>query len=194
MDIKIVDSTGTEKGLKISNKNRAQVDATTKTLATDASIEGKAYNINTGTITLTSANKSALLYVKNNEDKDMIIDEILLIIGASTGGSGSGEVSISSNPTGGTIISGATEVEIKANRNFGSSRVLDADCFKGAEASTCTGHSLFAESSRSSFPTVISFDGGNVVIPKGSSMCVEFTPPTGNTSMEIKTAVILYIN
>jgi hypothetical protein len=34
---------------------------------------GNAYNFNTGSVTLTSANKSALMYMKNTGTKDIII-------------------------------------------------------------------------------------------------------------------------
>ena len=97
------------------------------------------------------------------------------------------------NPNTGTIISGATDVDIVSNRNFGSNRELVKDTFKGAEGTTLTNGDDFASTTRSSGSTVIHFDGDVIVLPKGTSLGVNVTPQASNTSMVVKVAIIGYL-
>lgn len=83
-----------ESGVKNSNKaevdgnNRLQTKATTETRQSEAANNGDSYNLNTGTIALTTDSQSALAYIKNNGDKPLHVEAIGCLIGNSTGGSG----------------------------------------------------------------------------------------------------------
>lgn len=189
----ILDGTGSGKRAKVDENNRLQVFCVSETLNLEAARSGESYNINTGAITLTSANKSAVLYIKNNEDKQFIINEIIVILGASTGGTGDLTVELIRNPTLGTIVSGAVDADIISNRDFGSSKVLVADVFKGAEGNTITDGTNFGDTTRSSASTVVTFDADVVVLPKGTSIGVNVTPQSSNTSMSVKVAVVGYL-
>jgi len=191
--MQIIDSTGTKTGAKVDVGNRLFTNALTVEEQSEAAGNGESFNINTGDITLTSATESSVLYLKNNETRDLIISNIIYLFGASTGGSGDIVVTVVKNPTAGTVISDETAVDINSNKNFGSSITLAADVYKGAEAKTLTG-GTDAFSSRiqdGKFPYVIGT--GDVVLPKGSSIGFQVTPQTGNTSMILQIALAVHL-
>lgn len=193
----IIESGGiTPNKLIIDEKGRANVYAVTETIVENAAENGDSFNINTGTINLTSANKSALLYLKNNGEEDIVISTIGYLIGNSTGGSGDLLAEVLRNPTSGTIVSGASNVEINVNKNFGSSQSLMVDAYKGAEANTFTDGEIAYKSLLSGAARGYVIATGSVVIPNGSSVGIELTPQTGNTSMDIQVflSIIKYKN
>jgi len=189
----IQDGTGKGYLAKVDNENRLFTQSVTTSSQEHASELGLAYNINTGIITLTNATKTPVLYLKNNEDYELVIDTVLYMTGASTGGSGNILVEIVRNPTAGTIISGASAVEMNANRNFGSSRSLSVNAYKGATGSTLTDGTKFIESILATATQRVAVSVGAIIIPKGSSMAIQITPPTGNTSMATEWAISCYL-
>lgn len=183
----IQDGTGSGYTQKVDNENRAWVNSLATQAEEGASQDGQAFNINTGLITITNAStKNAVLYLKNNEDLDFVIVQLIYQTGASTGGSGNMYVDVLRNPTAGTIVSGASAVEISANRNFGSSRALSATAYKGATGTTFTDGTKFFETILATATQRIAVTAGAVVIPKGSSIGINFTTPAGNTSMAVE--------
>lgn len=190
----IVDGTGTGNQAKIDTRNRLQVHSVNEPEGLDANRLGSAYNMNTGELTLTSANESAVLYFKNNESKDYIIEAIVVGLGPSTGGASTDIpiIKVIRNPTAGTIVDDASNVSINSNRNFGSSNTVSADVYKGAEAKTLTDgddHLFFYQPANGRLFAAI-----NEVIPKGKSLGVKITPQASNTSMTCYVALIGYLN
>jgi len=184
----IQDGAGTGSQAKVDNLNRLHTDAKSTSTLEYSSLKGDAYNFNTGSMTLTTAGESAIGYFEYLDDMPFVIEEILFIIGPTTGGTGDGTAKIYRNPTGGTIVSGAVPIEVAANRDFSSSKQLVANMYEGAEGNTITGGTIFASTSRSSFGTVITFDGGPIVLRKGNTLAISWEPPTGNTSQAVKVA------
>jgi|DEB0MinimDraft_6_1074348.scaffolds.fasta_scaffold38448_2 hypothetical protein len=193
--MKIDSGTGNGKSVKIDDQNRMYVDAITFNRAEEEVERGNGYNINTGVINLTSANKSAVLYMKNNEDDPLVVTALFYMWGTSTGGTGDVLVTMLRNPSAGTIISNAVAAEMAGvNRNFGSNKSLSADIYKGAEGNTFTNgdkviESLLDQGARRTVLTV-----GDVVIPKGSSLGIDITPATGNTSLDVEFAISCFID
>lgn len=177
---------------EVDKNGRLQVKAISGGFNVDAAINEENYNINTGRFNLTTANKSSVFYMKNNETKDFIIQEILVIIGSSTGGSGDYQIDIIKNPTAGTIVDNATTADVIENRNFGSARGLIADVYKGAEGYTITDGSTFAESLRST-AAAVSFDADVIILEKSNSIGVEITPQSGNTSVTVSVAIVGFL-
>lgn len=178
---------------KVDIHKRLHVDAITFGRAEQEAEIGNGYNINTGVINLTSANKSGVLYFKNNEKDDIVISGIFLPFGNSNS-SGDVLVSILRNPTTGTVVSDETAAEMAAvNRNFGSNFTLTADIYKGAEGKTFTNGDKVIE-------TIVQ-DGqrtaliiGDIILPKGSSIGFDITPPTSNTSMDVQIAFNVFLD
>lgn len=182
----ITDGTGTGYDAKVDNTNRLHTHAVTENKVEYASSRGDSYNINSGTMELTTANESSVLYFKNNGNYESHIASIGFLLGNSTGGSGDFNIAIVKNCSLGTLVSDAIDVAINQNKNVGSSQQLTIDAYKGGEGKTLEDgtdlyYSLVAGSGR---PYVIST--GTVVIPKGGSIGVKVTPQTGNTSMNLQ--------
>lgn len=190
----IQDATGNGYGAKVDSSNRLHVDSIGTDREAFSSQAGLSFNLNTGIITLTNAaTKNAVMYVVNNEDYPLIITNLFYQTGASTGGSGNILVDIVRNPTTGTIVSGATAVDINVNRNFGSSRALAVTAYKGATGLTFTNGTKALESILATATQRIAVSAGAITLPKGSSIGINLTTPTGNTSMAVEFAIACYL-
>ena len=190
----IQDGTGKSYAAKVDVNGFLHVDSVSTDRESYNSQKGYSFNINTGLITLTNAaTDNAVLYVKNNEDSPLVLTNVFYQTGASTGGSGNIIVSVYRNPTTGTIVSGASAVEINANRNFGSSRTLAIDAFKGATGTTFTNGTKALESILATATQRIAVSAGAITLPKGSSIGIQIKTPTGNTSMAVEFALACYL-
>lgn len=185
---------GTGKGYlaKVNANHRMYANAVTQTEIVQATKKGRSYNINTGTIELTNATQTPVLYLKNNESEAIHIDALAVGLGPTTGGSGGiPSIVVVRNPTTGTIIDGATDVDMNSNRNYASSNTLDALAYKGATGNTMTDgddHILLYQTTSSRL--LASIDN---MIPTGSSLGVKITPQAGNTSMNCYVALICHL-
>jgi hypothetical protein len=183
----IKDGTGSGSVAKVDDNNRLHAEAIIATAQEWHAIQGDGYNVTSDTINLTDANDSAILYLKNNEERDVIVSGLFYQLGASTGGSGEAVIDVDLNPTAGTIISEATAATI-TNRNAGSANTLSANAYKGAQGKTATGGALIFSSYGAGVSRVPLNDFGSIVLPKGKSMVVRVTPPGSNTSMNVQVA------
>lgn len=189
MSITIRDGSGKGSDLRIDANNRAHVQAVTENEALHAGEAGDAYNINSGLISVT--NDASLLYIKNNEDKDLVVEAIAL--GSFEGITHSDDpyITLVRNPTGGDLITDATVASMNQNRNFGSNKTLSADAFKGKVGGTLTGGDdiaiLQASTGGRSFYSI------NLILPKGSSLGVKLTANVTSGSANWYAAVIGYL-
>ena len=181
----IKNGTGDGHTLRVDSQNRAHVHAVTESLSQNASRAGDGYNINTGNITLTSSSPSELLYIENLGDNDLHISTIGFLIGNSTGGSGNVYVGVNKNITGGTLI-GSNQPKINENKNCGSKKTLDVQLYSGVEGRTATGGIEFYSSLIGSAPSSYPINTGDIIIPRGTNISLNVTPPTGNTSMTVQ--------
>lgn len=183
------DGTGSGQKLKINKLNRAKADAVTFDREDDAIEAGAGYQITSGQVVFsTSSTPSAILYFKNNEDVDCVLDRVVLMVGTGDT-SGDWQHRIFRNPTGGTIIDNAVKAGV-SNSNHGSANVLNTnaeDIFKGVEGDTATGGTgvplpVHTTSNRIVFPV-------GRRIPKGSSFAIEVTSPVINSGSVIAVSV-----
>ena len=190
----IQDGTGKSYAAKVDIDGRLHVDSIGTDRESYSSQSGTSFNLNTGRITLTNAaTVNAVMYVKNNEDFPLVLTNLFYPTGASTGGSGNIFVSLIRNPTAGTIVSGATAGDINVNRNFGSSRALNVTFYKGATGTTFTDGTVALESILATATQRIAVSAGAITLPKGASVGINFTTPTGNTSMIVEFAIACYL-
>ena len=194
MGFEITDGGGKGYSAEVDSENRLRVFSIAEPEVFNASSLGNSYNFNTGVINLTSASKSAVFYIKNNGDSDLITTQLFYLIGNSTAGTGDVLVTVLRNPTTGTIISNAVAMEMDGvNRNFGSSKSLTTDSYKGAEASTFTNGDKIIESIIDQSPTRVTVEVGGLVIPRGTSIGIDITPATSNSSLDVEFAASVYI-
>lgn len=184
MEFQILDGTGTGSRAQV-RKQRLYTDSVSRTQSQQAILLGDGFNLSTGVITLTTDNSSALFYLKNDGEDPLIIKEIGIRASASTGGAGAALYQLQANATGGTIISNDVDAPTNFNRNLGSSKLLTGSVLKGADSNTLTGGESAGATSSAVFDDAILFDADVFVIPKGTSIGVVFTPPTGNISQTV---------
>jgi hypothetical protein len=191
MGFEIKDGTGTGNVARVDSENKLAVRAVQETEFEKAVLGGRAFNINTEFLTITSDTEHALLYIKNNEDRPLIVAAWFIGTDAGTNGANLGLVRTYFNPTGGTIISGGTD-GTAVNRNGGNSRTLDADIKVGGQGFTFTGQDTPAVLYQTQ--TVSSRVFGNVflVLPKGSSLVATYDP-NGAETINIYTGFQVYV-
>lgn len=133
----IEDGTGTGNRAKVEN-NRLHTEALTLGNFESAVLNGNAYNVNTELLSITTDTEHAILYLKNNEDNDIVIESWFIGTDVGTNGANLGIIKAYFEPTGGTIISGGTTTTC-VNRKGGDSKTAQVDCLKGGQGFTATG-------------------------------------------------------
>ena len=184
MGFEIKDGTGTGNLVRVDSENRLSSRAITETETEKAVVDGRAYNINTEFLSITTDVEHALLYVKNNEDQDLILTAWFNGTDFGTNGATSGLVRVYYNPTGGTIISDATAVT-SVNRNAGSSRALSADVYSGGNAKTFTGQDPTSVLYQTQTVGSRVFGSVFLTLPKGSSLVSTYKPNGAQTPSAI---------
>lgn len=187
MKVTVEDGTGNGQSQRVDNNKRAHVFALTQEIISAAAQNGDTYNFNTGIINLSSANPSAVAFLKNNSNRNITIETIGFHLGPSVAGVGSVLFEVIRNPNAGSIVSNEVAPDIFENKNFGSIKTItDVDLirYKGVEADTLTDGDSAYQSLLGSAPVAYVINTGDLPIPPGASLGVKITPPTGNTSMD----------
>ncbi len=128
------------------------------------------WNLNTGTLALSSANESAVAYFKNTSVRDFLLVALAVGVGTRDAATETGVVTMVRNPTGGTVITDKTNMDMIQNRNFGSSVSLEGDAYKGGEGKTLTGGNDIAQFYQGSGRL---FAGIDFSIPQGQSVGIK---------------------
>jgi hypothetical protein len=187
----IIDGTGTGQRVKIDNNNQLHTFSITETEQQQATDKGNSYNLNTGWVTISA--DSAVMYFKNDEDLPFVIDAVA--VGFKTGTQADiGTITLVRNPTAGTLIDAATNVDMNQNRNFGSSKTLKSTSL--AYKATASGQTftdgddiaIFAQSDTGRLFATIDFE-----LPKGSSVGVQVDPNLSSGTIEVYVALIGYL-
>lgn len=184
----ITDGTGGGFSAKVSKENNLHIFGATQTEDQSATEDGESYNLNTGFVTITAT--TAMVYLKNNEDEDIKVDAVAA--GVKTGTfTDTGFFAIVRNPTAGTMITAANNVDMNQNRNFGSSQTLSNSlALKGASGETFTDGDDVAFLLQGSGRL---FAGINFVIPKGNSIGVRYEPDLASGSVDVYVALVVHL-
>lgn len=186
--MKLEDGTGSGNEAKIDSNKRLHTQSVTESEAVHSTEIGESYNVVSGTVSLSAA--GTLLYIKNNELQEIVVEKIIIHTGAASI-SDSCEITLIRNPTAGDLISDATAVSINQNRNYGSSNSLDVDDFKGKSGGTITGGSDFEFFYIE--PTTTLSEEIDIVIPKGDSIAVKFDPKLSSGSLKVTVSIELHL-
>lgn len=191
----ILDGTTGSSRAKVDDNNQLHTFSVTETEQRQAAVDGNEYNINTGSIAFStnSTTRTTILYFKNDEDTDYVATAVAVGLGdRSPTVSDAANIWIVRNPTSGSTITNANDVDINSNTNFGSSKTLKTTtlAYKGADGEGATSggtdHALLYMSDGRLFASL------NLVIPRGSSVAIEID---GNTSggFNVYAALIGYV-
>lgn len=129
---------------RITPSNRLKTTALNVSETIDATDKGDSYNVNTGDISGITSQNSAIIYLKNNDNRDMFIEAVALGVGPTAADPADGGANVRftllKNASTGTLISDAnTSGLMIENRNFGSSKTLTATVYKASgDAKTLT--------------------------------------------------------
>jgi hypothetical protein len=183
MSTNIQDGTGTKTKLRVTGENRALVQAVIITEEDNAITRGDGYQIASTPISFTGPNKTAVLYTKNNDNRDFVLDRAVLILGSAVSASADQDwtFQVLRNPTAGTIIDNAVSAGI-SNSNHGSANTPNGDNFKGVEGDTFTNGGGAPQKIKQSIDRIILPLGRR--LPKGTSIGFNLTPPLGTQSAQ----------
>jgi hypothetical protein len=175
----------THNTMRVDNTNKAEVHSVQESEIDEATENGDSYNINTGNIGLTSQTESAIMYFKNNEDRDFSVDSLALGIDSSGTTGNDSIITIVRNPT---SVNFSNAVDMNANRNFGSSKILTADVYKGVEGSTITGGNDIAQFYADAGSRLYASIG--FVLTKGDSIAIKIDTDTTSGTTNVYAAII----
>lgn len=187
------DGSGNGYKVRIGPSLRMATESVTETLEELSINQGNGFNIATPRITLTTTNESALFYIKNNDDRELILTTVFVNSSNSTGTlSNQPYFKVYRNPKTGTLIDNARLIE-PINKNYGSKEIITADIYYGAEGDTIGGEDGIIDipmPPRDVLP--LAEFVVTVILPKGSSYAHTYRPSTGNTSVDIITGCNIY--
>lgn len=190
MGFQIQDGTGGGYLTKVGVDNRMHTDSLTRDEYAVASRRGGAYTVNSGYITLSAASAtSGILFLKNNGDKDLVLNRFNLSCKDSAGTTQThGRFIFYRNPS--SMSGGSGNSATQTNLNFGSSNSLDISTEVGQNGATFT--SLTSFGSPVTPLQNITFVDSVALIPKGASLGISFVTPTGNTSVQVAVGLNIY--
>lgn len=186
----IQDGTGRGFLARVDNENRLLTRASVQSEFDKSTSLGSAFNINTEFITITNATETPLLYIKNEDDFDLIVEAWFVgtdvAIGTATRQS---IMRVHANPTGGTIISAGADLDV-VNRSIGSSDELNAVVKSGGDAFTLTtlGTPVLYQTQAN---VARNFGIVHLSLKKGSSLAVTIQT-YGLTSIDVYTGFQVY--
>ena len=177
------DGTGGGYLAKVTQNNRLASEAVVITGEDDSVRFGEGWQISSKPVSFTSSTASAILYIRNNDSRNFVLDRAVLVLGTATGGSGDWTFRVMRNPEEtGTIVSNALTAGI-SNSNHGSSKVPAGLLYRGVQGDTvdlaalATGAPLpiQQQSNRTVFPL-------GRQLPTGTSIAFQLTPPSSTTA------------
>jgi hypothetical protein len=183
------DGTGGGYFAQVTQNNRLATESIVITGEDDSIRVGEGWQISSKPVAFTAATQSAILYVKNTDSRNFVLDRAVLVLGTPTGGVGDWTFRVMRNPEAtGTIVTNALDAGI-SNSNHGSSRVPSGDIFRGVQGDTVDLAGLAGGS-----PLPIQQTSNRTVfplgrqLPTGTSIAFQLTPPGSTTAA---TAVIV---
>jgi hypothetical protein len=147
----------------------------------DAISRGDGYQIASGLLTFTAPSASAVLYTKNEDDRDFVLDRAVLILGSAVGAGTTDDwtFQVLRNPTSGSIIDNAVAAGI-SNSNHGSANIPTGLNYKGVQEDTFVDGAGAPQPIKQSIDRIILPLGRR--LPKGTSIGFKLTPPDRTTS------------
>lgn len=189
----IQDGTGTKLKVKVNSENRMLTQTISESEFDHSVGKGEAYNINTEFVTVTGSSEVPLLYIKSNEDRDLVLNAWFIGTDADTGTATRLSLfRVYKNPTSGTIISSGTDIT-PVNRNFGSSNELEVIAKKGGDGFTVSGYESTPVLYQTQGTKQRNFGTVQLVLTKGSSVVVTYQQ-YGLTSNDIYNGFQVYLS
>ena len=189
----IEDGTGSGFSVKVDGENRLFSRSIIESEFDHAVRKGLSFNVNTEFLTITGSSETPIMYLKSNEDKDVVLSAWFIGTDNASGTpSRNGLMRVYFNPTAGSIISSGTDVT-PVNRQGGSSNTIDLDVKAGGDGFTATGYDSTPVLFQTQGSNARTFGNVQLALKKGSSVVVTYLP-NGAQPVEIYTGFQLYIS
>lgn len=186
--VTIKDGTGTGNQVFVDTSGHLHTRSTIETIRNEAALVGDAFFVGSGTVTLTGDGRSTVLFMKNLEDRSLIIDRIQF-----SGQRPSGTdikyyfIGFYQDATG---ITGGTGNEIsQVNINLGSRKVLDLTSETGKQGATNDG---VLKANIMAVAEQRDILNSSIVIPPNQTLALDVQPPSGSNSFRV--AISLNVN
>ena len=176
---------------KVDSQNRLHTAAVSTSAVIDSSINGETFFITTGSVNLADDNEAWLLYVKNDDIAQWVVESIEASFGVSTGGSGDMFSQFNVGATEGTLIDAGIDLPA-INLNIGSPKKLPSTIKLGGQGKTITNGINTPKTLIPDGSLIRPFSAGPVVIPPGSTFAVAYTPPSGNTRQNTSVQIVIF--
>lgn len=187
----IKDGTGTGILAKVDDSNRLQTTSTTQSGFRSAQKKGDAFILSTGVITLTTDNESAIIYLKSLEESDLVIENVSIRLGSSTGGAAIDLIRTDYiQPTTGSLITDAVPALV-ANLLTSNTTTLNADVFQGSEGKELGGEIVSDDTLQ--LTGQIKDEAAGFIVPKGTALGLSIKPPSGNTMLKVQILIVVYL-
>lgn len=189
MDNRIADGTGRTHYARVDSSNNLHTRGINRTELDEASLDGRAFQCTTSEVTLTSANPSAMYFIQNGEDVDLIFSGIVINSAGATGNSVDYlQFTYVINPSDISAQNPAACGEVRV----GDTGVPTITQYTGAEGATFTGGNAV--------PLKTSLEvnrfhelAAQAIVPKGKGIGIMITPPAGNTNLDVAVGVRFYL-
>lgn len=190
----ITDGTGTNTKAKVNSNNQLETTTISTDIQQDASLNKKLFRISSPVLTLTSTSNSSILYVRNDDpNNNLIVPALIVSLGGSTGASDDALITGigRANITGGTIVSSAQAASlIPLNLNVTTAPAITT--YYGGEGFTST-YSVDIPSYQGYHQNVNDILPFFITLNPGNNFVITFTPPSGNTSLDVQVSVRAYL-
>ena len=179
------DGTGGGYLAKVTANNRLASEAIVITGEDDAIRVGEGWQIASGPVSFTAGTQSAILYIKNTDIRNFVLDRAVLVLGyaAGAGATENWTFQVVRNPgENGTIVTNALAAAI-SNSNHGSSKQPAGLFYKGVQGDTVDTGGVGTGA-----PLPIQQEQGRTIyplgrqLPTGTSIAFRLTPPASTTS------------
>ena len=178
---------------KVNDEGQALTRATTEDETIHQVRAGEAYTVYTGRFNVVDALFHPFLYIKNNDDEDLIFTTIITGAAPSTSGANNAVLveNIGNILTTDDLVANGADLPV-INRNLGSSRPFDGVVKFKADA-VASGNEVRANGVLSDFDDATSIPL-TVVVPKGGTVALGLTCPAGNTSQDITVTLSFHLD
>lgn len=191
----IEDGTGNGFSAGVTAGKELKTTAITTLNLTNIGLEGGGWNISTGTITLTTANKSALAYIENTGNEGLILRELIVTCDQSNESTGTNnqkqtylfeiETPISTENLPNTI----TPRSVRQSKEKSLSVIVKG----GVEGSAVTaGITLSSRFIQGGTTEMIADGEALFFLEPTDTLALTFTPPAGNTSMKFSLSASIF--
>lgn len=168
----------------VDDRNRLATIATSEDVSVDSALQGDAFFLTSGVVELTSDSESQIFYIKNDDTNDWVLRDFNTVINQSIGAPDIEVMTqFTTNPTGGTIISGTSF--IPANLNLGDSKSLTGVFKKGVEGSSVIGGISVQPNMYLPNRNNPAASANPIIVAPGTGFAFAIKPATGNTSLKV---------